>query len=253
MHMRTTCARILAGAVLLAGARVASAQTADDIIEKTLTAQGGREAFAKVTSRSLSGTMVVSTPGGDLPGTVEVLTQAPNKVRTLVSMDLTAVGAGSMTLDRRFDGTNGFATDSMRGDSEISGSMLENFKNNVFPTPLLNYKDRGVKIALDGKKDKVGDRDAYILTLTPPTGPASRVWIDAESYLPVKTSVTIDTPETGPLEQIVEFADFRDVDGIKVPFLLKNSNAMQTFTITVTKVEHNVKIDPAMFSKPAGK
>ena len=253
MRMRTTCARILVGAVILAGARIASAQTADDVIEKSLTAQGGREAFGKVTSRSTSGTMVVSTPGGDLPGTVEVLNQAPNKVRTLVSLDLTAVGAGSMTLDQRFDGTNGFAMDSMRGDMELTGTMLENLKNNSFPTPLLNYKDRGVKVALDGKKEQVGDRDAYILTFTPPTGPASRVWIDAQSYLPLKTSVTIDTPEAGPLEQVVEFADFRDVDGIKVPFKLKNSNAMQTFTVAITKVEHNVKIDPALFAKPAGK
>ena len=79
------------------------------------------------------------------------------------------------------------------------------------------------------------------------------MWIDAQSYLPLKTSVTIDTPEAGPLEQVVEFADFRDVDGIKVPFKLKNSNAMQTFTVAITKVEHNVKIDPALFAKPAGK
>src|SRR6516225_8409616 len=118
MRMRTTCARILVGAVILVGARIASAQTADDVIEKSLTAQGGREAFGKVTSRSTSGTMVVSTPGGDLPGTLEVLNQAPNKVRTLVTLDLTAVGAGSMTLDQRFDGTNGIAMDSMRGDME---------------------------------------------------------------------------------------------------------------------------------------
>jgi outer membrane lipoprotein-sorting protein len=251
--MRSTCARILVGAAILAGARIASAQTADDIVEKTLSAQGGREAFAKVTSRSMSGTMVVSTPGGDLPGTVEVLNQAPNKVRTLVTLDLTAVGAGSMTLDQRFDGTKAFAMDSMRGDTEVTGSMLDNMKNNAFPTPLLNYKDRGVKAALDGKKDKVGEREAYVLTFTPPTGPASRVWIDADSYLPLKTSVTVDAPETGPLEQIVEFADFRDVDGIKVPFQLKNTNAMQTFTVTMTKIEHNVKIDPALFVKPDSK
>jgi outer membrane lipoprotein-sorting protein len=128
--------------------------------------------------------------------------------------------------------------------------MLDNMKNNVFPSPLLTYKDRGIKVALDGNKDKVGDRDAYVLTFTPPSGPASRLWIDAASYLPIKTSVTIDSPETGPLEQIVEFSDFRDVDGIKVPFQRKNSNAMQTFTITFTKVEQNVKIDPALFSKP---
>lgn len=239
-------------AALLTCARMASAQTADDIVEKSLTAQGGRDAFAKVTSRSTTGTIVVSTPGGDLPGTLEVLNQAPNKVRTLITLDLSAVGAGSMEIDQRFDGTTGYMSDSMRGESDLSGSRLESMRNNFFPTPLLNYKDRGVKVALDGK-EKVSDRDAYVMSFTPSTGPASKLWIDADSYLPLKTSITIDTPETGPLEQIVEFADFHDVDGIKVPFKLTNTSAVQTFIVTVTKVEHNVKIDPALFVKPSGK
>ena len=250
--MRTSSTRILIVAAILSCARVASAQTADDVIEKSLTAQGGREALGKVTSRSMTGTLLVSTAGGDLPGTVEVVNQAPNKVHTSVSLDLTAVGAGSMTMDQRFDGTNAYMTDSMRGDSPVSDSQLQNMRNNFFPSPLLNYKDRSTKAALDGKKEKVADRDAYVLTFTPATGPASRLWIDAESYLPLKTSVTVETPEAGSLEQITEFADFRDVDGIKVPFRLKNTNAVQTVTITITKIEHNVKVDPAMFGKPGG-
>jgi hypothetical protein len=202
----------------------------------------------------MSGKMIVSQNGVELPGTIEVLSQAPNKARSLVTMDLTAVGASSITVDQRFDGTTGFVINSMTGSNEMTGGMLDKYKNDAFPTPLLNYKDRGVKVALDGNKDKVADRDAYVLTFTPPTGAASRVWIDAESYLPIKSSVTIDSPETGPMEQVVEFSDFRDVDGIKVPFQMKNSNAtMQTFTITFTKIEHNVKIDPALFSKPSDK
>jgi hypothetical protein len=40
---------------------------------------------------------------------------------------------------------------------------------------------------------------------------------------------------------------------VKVPYVIKGSSAIQTFTITVTKVEHNVKVDPAMFVKPAAK
>lgn len=250
--MRSTSIRILFTVAMLACARMLSAQTADDIVEKSLTAQGGREALGKITSRQLKGTIVISSPVGDLPGTIEVLNQAPNKVRTLINLDLTAAGAGSMTLDQRFDGTNGYSMDSMRGDSEMTGDRLESLRNNAFPSPLLNYKNHGTKIVMAGK-DKVGDKDAYILSITPPTGPASRLWVDAGSYLPLKTSTTIDTPETGPLEQVTEFADLRDVDGVKVPFKLTSTSAVQSFTVKVTSVEQNVKIDPALFTKPAVK
>jgi outer membrane lipoprotein-sorting protein len=250
--MRSKCTRILLAVSMLTRAGAVSAQTADDIIEKSLTAQGGRAALGKVTSRSTTGSLAVSTEGGNFSGTIEVLNQAPNKVRTLITLDLSSVGAGSLVVDQRFDGTKAYRLDSMQGDSDVTGSRLEYLRNNVFPTPFLNYKERGVQVTLVGK-EKLGDRDAYVLTFAPPTGPASRAWIDAESYLPAKVVVTIDTPETGPLEQTTEFSDFREVDGVKVPFRFKNSSAVQTFTVTITKVEHNVKIDAALFSKPASK
>ena len=250
--MRSTSARFLLAVTFLVCARMAAAQTADDIIEKSLTAQGGREALGKITSRSMKGSIVVSSPAGELPGTIEVLNQSPNKVRTLINLDLTAVGAGAITVDQRFDGTNGYAIDSMRGDSEITGDRLAGLRNNAFPTPFLTYKDRGTKVVLAGK-EKVGDKDAHVLSVTPTTGPATRLWIDADSYLPMKVSTTIDTPETGPLEQITEFSDYRDVDGVKVPFKLTNTSAVQSFVVKVTSVEHNVKIDPTLFVKPAAK
>jgi len=248
--MRSTCRQILVAVSILSAAQAVSAQTADEVVEKSLTAQGGRAALGKVTSRLMAGTMTVSTPAGDLPGTIEVLNQAPNKVRTLINLDLSAVGAGSLTVDQRFDGTTAFGMDSMRGDSEITGGRLESLRNGAFPTPFLNYKDRGVQLALVGK-EKLKDRDMYVLTFTPSAGPVSRVWIDAETYLPAQTAQTVDSPETGPVEQTTAFSDYRDVDGVKVPYKLTSTSSVQSFVITVTKVEHNVKIDPALFVKPA--
>jgi hypothetical protein len=47
-----------------------------------------------------------------------------------------------------------------------------------------------------------------------------------------------------------EFGDFRAVDGVKVAFKLKSSSPVQTFSMQLTKVEHNVAIDDALFAKP---
>src|SRR5262249_60006394 len=102
-------------------------------------------------------------------------------------------------------------------------------------------------------KEKVGDKNAYVLSVTPAAGPTSRVWIDVESYLPVKTSTTIDTPETGPLEQTTEFSDYRKLDGVNLPYRFNTTSIVQSYTVTVTSVEQNVKIDPALFAKPAAK
>ena len=244
--------KLLVAAFVLSSVGSATAQTADEIVDKTVNALGGRDALGKLTSRSSTGTMTIATPGGEISGTVEVLTARPNKSRTLINLDLTAVGAGSMVLDQRFDGTSGYALDSMRGNREITGGQLELMKENVFPTPLLGYKERGSKVELAGK-EKVDDRDAYVLNVTPASGPASRTFIDAQSYLPIKSIVKVNLPEVGDVEQTIEVSDYRDVDSVKVPFKVKGSSAVQTFTIVISDVKHNVKIDEALFAKPADK
>ena len=248
--------RVIAKGVLLTTfvlvSAAASAQTADEIIEKSIVASGGREALAKVTSRATAGTMTVSTPGGEISGTIEVLNQAPNKSQTVITLDLSAMGAGKMTIDQRFDGTSGYSSNSMQGETPVTGSQLDTWRNAIFPSPFLDYKERGTKIELTGK-EKIGDADAYALLLTPAKGPASRLWIDAATYQPVKAVLTVETAEVGPVEQTMVMSDFREVDGVKLPFKMVGSSTIQTFTLVVTKVEHNVTVDPARFAKPAAK
>ncbi|MDO8678342.1 MAG: outer membrane lipoprotein-sorting protein [Acidobacteriota bacterium] len=247
--MSVVTRRLIIAVLVLAWAPLASAQTVDEVIEKHLTAMGGRAALAKVKSRSMTGTIALSTPVGELSGPVEVMNQAPNKSRTLIKLDLSAVGAGEMTVDQRFDGTVGFVSDSMQGNRDVTGNQLENMKNATFPSPFLDYKERGVTVEL-GAKEQVGGKDAYLLTIKAKSGSVVRQWVDAETYLPLRVALKVEIPQIGEVEQTTEFADFRDVDGVKVPFTIKSSSAAQSFTITVTKVEHNTKIDETLFVKP---
>jgi hypothetical protein len=210
---------------------------------------GGRGALGKLTSRSMAGTITLSSPAGELSGPFEILNQAPNKSRTLITLDLTDLGAGKMVFDERFDGMAGYVIDTMQGNRDLTGNQLENLRNETFPTPFLDYKARGATVELGGK-EKVGDRDAYLLTLRPKTGPATRRYIDAESYLEVRTISTVEAPQVGEFEQTMDFLDQRDVDGLKIPFQVRGTSNFQTFTVNITKVEHGLTIDQSLFSKP---
>ena len=245
--MRAT--RFALVAVFLAWAPIVSAQTVDEVIEKSITAMGGRAAMEKVKTRTMTGTLALSTPAGDIPGTVEVTNAAPNKMRTVIKADLSAFGAGQLLIDQRFDGTTGYMINSMQGDQPITGGQLENMKSNSFPHPFLDYKAKGVKATLSGK-EKVGEKDAFVVVFEPATGSPVRQFIDAESFLPVRSMVKITTPQTGEIEQTADSSDFRDVDGVKVPFSVKLTNAMQGVTMTFTKVENNIAVDDKMFVKP---
>jgi hypothetical protein len=120
----------------------------------------------------------------------------------------------------------------------------------AFPNPFLAYKQAGTALTLRGK-EKVGERDAYVLIAEPKSGSTIRVYIDAETFLSVKSVSTAEAPQVGQFEQTTELLDYRDVDGVKVPFLIKSTSTVQSFSIAITRVEHNVKVDPSIFAKSA--
>jgi hypothetical protein len=247
--MRTLIQRLAAGVVVLAFAHTAAAQTADEIIEKSIAAQGGRAAFQKLKTRTMTGTITLGTPVGDIPGTIEIQNAAPNKTRTLIKADLTSLGAGPMQIDQRFDGTSGYVLDSMQGDRPISGNQLDNMKNGAFPHPFLTYKANGASVSTAGKEQMDG-RDAFVVVFEPTAGSAVRTFIDAETYLPLATRVKTTLPQVGEIEQTSHTSDYRDVDGVKIPFKIEVSSSIQSFTIVLNNVEHNTAIDDKMFVKP---
>ncbi len=234
--MKTLSRRLFLAALLLGWAHDARAQTADQIIEKSLAAAGGRAALAKLKSRTMTGTMTLSTPGGDVTGPIEIWIQRPNKTRTLLKMDLTALGAGPMVVDQRFDGATGYVLDNLQGNRDIT----------------VNYKALGMTASLGGK-ESAGARDAYVLILEPTSGSIVRQYLDAETYLPIKIVMTFNLPQFGDIEQTTELGDFREVDGVKVAFQIKTTSSLQTSAIVLTKVEHNAKIDETLFGKPSAK
>ena len=251
--MKTRSKRLMMAAMVLSWASAASAQTADEIVEKCLTAAGGRAALAKIKSRSTIGTITLLTPAGEISGPIEILNETPNKARTLIKVDLTSLGAGQMVFDQRFDGKSGYVLDSLQGNRDITGNQLENMRNSVFPSPLLNYKEMGATMKLEGR-DKIGDRDVYVMIFEPASGSVVRQYIDAQTYMLTRMSVKVDVPQIGgELEQTTDFSDYREVDGIKLHFQMKASSAVQNFTVTISKVEHNVTVDEALFSKPASR
>jgi outer membrane lipoprotein-sorting protein len=238
---------VLVLALLPATPLPAAVQSADEIVEKHLAALGGREALNKLTSRKATGTVVFSTPGGEFKGPIELYNKAPNKARALIKLDLSAAGMTEpMVIDQRFDGTSGRTANSVQGDTDISGNQLENMRNNMFPSSLLNYKANGVKVDVQ-PKETVEGTEYLVLLMTPKSGSAVKMYLDPATYLVARTSAKIMSPELGEFEQTGQVSDYRVVDGIKMPFKSVNSSPQQTVTILIEKVENNIAIDDAMF------
>jgi len=209
--------------------------------------------LSKATSQVSSGTVMISAQGADIPGSVEISRKSPNKARTLMKLDLSALGGSEMIVDQRCDGKTAYASNSVQGDREITGDQLQTMLSASYPSPLLTYKEAGAKVELTGK-DTVGGRAVFVLLYTPKAAPASKMFFDAETFLLTRTSMKLNVPQAGgEIEQTSDLGDYRDVAGIRVPFSVTVTSSIQTVAITLSKVEINTPIDDAIFSRPGVK
>ena len=233
----------------LTGVASGQALTADQIVEKHLTALGGRAALGKITSRRASGIVTVATPMGPVSGPLEMIAKAPNKMRADIRLDLTSIGGpGEMNLAEMFDGTNGWSLNSLTGDTAMEGDQLASARNDFFPTALLKYKELGLTPTLEPTQ-QVNGKAAHVILFTPKTGPAERMFFDAESFLIVRMTATLTTPQTGTIDQVSEPSDYRSVNGVQVAFKLAQTAGEQSITMTFTSIEHNVTFEDARFVK----
>jgi hypothetical protein len=227
----------------------AQTPTADDIVARYVQAIGGADALGKLTSRRATGTATVSTPAGDVSGPIEVLSKAPNKARVSITLDLSAMGAGSVDIVQRFDGTSGTMSNSMQGDVEMAGAQLDHMRNTLFPTPFLHYKENGTTLTLL-PKDTIDGKAVLVVRAQPKVGPVETVYFDPDTFLVVRTIVRVNSAQLGAdVDQYQDPSDYRDVSGVKVPFHVVNTAAGQTVTIVFSKIENNVPIEDSVFAK----
>jgi zinc protease len=105
------------------------------------------------------------------------------------------------------------------------------------------------KMTVKGK-DKVGDKEVYVVEATPTEGSPHKLYFDTQSGLMLRTDREADTPQ-GKMPFEIYMEDYREVDGVKMPFTVRQVAPAISFTIKVDEVKHNVPVDDAKFNKPA--
>jgi hypothetical protein len=213
----------------------------DQVVDHYMESVGGRAAWKKLSSRVSMGTIEVTSM--NLSGTVVIHEKAPNKMLTII------VIAGS-AFRQGFDGTLGWAEDPADGLREQTGPELAEAKHQSdFYSPF-DLRDHYSKLTLLGS-EKVGERETYVLEGTlPEGGQPDKLYFDAQTGLPARLVSLHHTPE-GASDLQEDFSDYREVDGVKLPFTIAQTGPESSFTVKINEVRHNVPLDDGEFSKPA--
>ena len=217
----------------------ASLPTVDAILTKYIQATGGRDAQRRITSRLTKGKIDVA--GVSFGGRLEVYAKAPNK--SLTVMDVEPMGL----IKQGFDGRTAWNL-SDKGMQSLGWSELAVLAPADFYREI-NLRDMYTRIKLLGKV-KEGYRELYMVEAAPRTGAAETLYFDAESGLLIHRDLTRRTSQ-GLMRCEIYFSDWREVDGVKLPFRMTQSVPNRTFVFTLEDIKHNVPVDEAVFQRPA--
>lgn len=206
----------------------------DQILDRYVQALGGRAAVEKLTTRLMKGSLIA--PGGSAP--IEIYEKAPNKFLVIINSPVSGISQNG------FNGAVAWSQNPQRGLREMSGPDVENFKREYHLHREIKLKELYPKMRVKGR-EKIGEKEAYVVEAITTDGISEAMYFDVGNGLLVRRDVTVQ----GTTLQTY-FEDYKEVDGIKLPFTIRRSRPDFSFTYKIDEVKQNVTIEDAKFNKP---
>jgi photosynthetic reaction center cytochrome c subunit len=216
--------------------------SADQIFDKYLAALGNPQQLAQITSFVAKGTYSgYDTDKEKYP--VEVFAQAPDKHAMMVHMP-----DGDKTVS--YDGRAGWLAEpatpvplmALTGQ-DLDGAKVE--AELFFPAKIKQARSKWQVGATT-----IDDLDVEVVEGTGTGQIPIKLYFDTKSGLLVR-SVRFTNTVVGQVTTQVDYSDYRDVSGVKMPFKWTETWVDGQSTTELSGIEANARIDAAKFGKPA--
>jgi len=212
--------------------------TGDQLLDKYVQAPGGAAAIEKITSRVMKGT--IDFAGMSLP--IDIYAKDPEK---RISFTHTRDG-DSVTAFNGHEGWLGMPGGQVR---EMRGNDLDGAAIDADLHLATHLKQMFSEIQVRGT-EKVGDHETYLVVGRREGKPPIRLYFDEQTGLLVRLMRFGETA-LGRLPTQIDYADYRDTDGVKIPYRWTLARPNGRFTIQLSEVKQNIPVDDGKFTKPA--
>jgi predicted Zn-dependent peptidase len=208
--------------------------SAETIIANYIQVLGGKAAIDKITDCTL--TADVNAMGQSISFTQRF--KVPNK--TLVNLEMNGMAIQKIA----FDGTT-LRMSGMGGSQEFTeGEIFDNIKDGASLVPEAGYIENGYTLSA-GDIEEVNGQKTYVLTAIK-GGNKAVSYFDVQTGLKLKSVASLATP-AGDQQTIIEFSDYREVEGVKFPFRMKQNMGGMSMDCVVKSVEINKGVDDSVF------
>jgi photosynthetic reaction center cytochrome c subunit len=212
--------------------------TAAQLLDKYVQAAGGLAAIERVTSRVMKGT--IDFGGRSMP--IDIYAKNPEK---RISFTHTPQG-DSVTAFNGDEGWLGMPGGPLR---EMHGSDLDGAAIDADLHLAAHLTQMFSEMQVRGT-EKVGDHETYVVEGQREVKPAIFLYFDRQTGLLVRL-VRFGETALGRMPTQIDYDDYRETDGVKIPYRWALARPSGRFTIHLSEVKQNVPIDDAKFAKPA--
>jgi photosynthetic reaction center cytochrome c subunit len=210
----------------------------EELLDKYVQTLGGAAAINKITSCVMKGT--IDFGGKSLP--IDIYSKDPEKRISFTHLP----DGDSVTA---FNGHDGWLGTPGRPLREMHGSDLDGASIDADLHLATHLKNMFSEMRVRGT-EKVGDHAAYVIVGQREGKPPIQLYFDQQSGLLVRM-VRFGETALGWLPTQIDYADYRDAGGVKVPYRWTLARPSGRFTIQVSDIKQNVPVDDAKFVKPA--
>ena len=224
-----------------AGVKESPLPSVDEVLARYVQAVGGEQALRKITSRVAKGSRI-GADGILVPE--EIYQKAPNKILVVTTYPQAAFSTG-------FNGNKGWGNSSREGTRELPAPVLAQltFESDFYKE--LRIKELYRKLAVSATST-VGDSDVYVIDATPVSGNPEKLFFDAHSGLLLRRYTESETI-LGMFPLQTDYEDYREVDGIKQPFLIRWSMPGRSWGRKIVELKQNVAVEDSRFDPPLPK
>lgn len=222
-------------------AKPAAMPSTDDIIDRYIRAIGGDAAIQKtktLVSRGTETTTNRMTPPATAP--IEIYQTTANKMLIVRNNPRAAVMEA-------FDGVKGWARDA-RGSRELEGRELADAMGDADMLRYVNLRAAYPQMRVL-TKEKVGDREAYVVGATSRDDSREKLYFDMLTGLLIRKYVAFKTA-FGTIPEVMDFTDYREVNGLKLPFTIIWSRPPFGSVKEFSEIKLNVPIADSKFASP---
>jgi len=210
----------------------------EQIFAKYADVLGGASAIGKLSTRIEKGNINLS--GRQFP--VDIFSKAPGKRATVIHLP----NGDNITA---YDGISGWTSAPDRPAHDISSSEVTSAQAETDLQLPIHIKQLFSELRA-GKPDKIDDRDVYVVSGLNAGQPAVKFYFDEHTGLLLRVLRYAESP-LGRNPTQIDYADYREQGGVKVPFQRTIARPNSRFIIQIEEVHDNVNVDDAKFARPA--